>query len=233
MEWKFEGMSSGAYHKSRLTYDARRETLWSALWRFYFSRLIRPEDTVLEFGAGYGHFINNVVARRRIAIDLWPEFTKYLAPEVEGLVGGIERLEEIEDGTLDFVFASNVFEHLTQPELSDVLAILRRKICAGGILSALQPNFRYAYREYFDDYTHVTVYTHVSLADFLNARGFEVVDVQPRFLPLTIKSRFPVSPYLIWLYLLSPVKPFGKQMLICAKPRELDGMTSHAAEAPE
>ena len=215
-------MIAAAYHDIRLTEDPRRETLWSALWRFHFSRLIRPGDSVLEFGAGYGHFINNVVARRRIAIDLWPAFTNYLSPDVEGLVGGIERLEGIEDGALDFVLASNVFEHLSQAELSDVLAVLRRKIRAGGTLSILQPNFRYCYRDYFDDYTHVSVYTHVSLADFLNAHGFDVVEVKPRFLPLTIKSRFPVSPYLIWLYLLSPVKPLGKQMLISAMPREPD-----------
>jgi len=226
-------MISGTYHASRLTEDPRRETLWSALWRFHFSRLIRPGDTVLEFGAGYGHFINNVVARRRIAVDLWPAFTNYLAPGVEGLVGGIERLEGIEDGTVDFVLASNVFEHLSQSELSDVLAVLGRKIRAGGTLSVLQPNFRYSYRDYFDDYTHVSVYTHVSLADFLNAHGFDVVKVQPRFLPLTIKSRFPVSPYLIWLYLRSPVKPLAKQMLISATPRERDQLAHYGGEAPQ
>ena len=224
-------MISAAYHDTRLTEDPRRETLWAALWRFHFSHLIRPGDSVLEFGAGYGHFINNVVARRRIAIDLWPAFTNYLAPDVEGLVGGIERLEGIEDGALDYVMASNVFEHLSQSELSDVLAVLRRKIRAGGILTILQPNFRYSYRDYFDDYTHVSVYTHVSMADFLNVHGFEVVNVQPRFLPLTIKSLFPVSPYLIWLYLRSPVKPLGKQMLISAKPRESDRQTNQGGEA--
>ena len=212
-------MNFAAYHDTRLTNDPRRETLWSALWKFHFSRLIRPEDTVLEFGAGYGHFINNVVARRRIAIDLWPEFTNFLAPNVEGMVGGLEQLEGIDDGALDFVLASNVFEHLSQSELSDVLAVLRRKIRAGGTLQILQPNFRYSFREYFDDYTHVSIYTDVSLADFLNAQGFNVMDVRPRFLPLTIKSRFPVSPYLIWLYLKLPVKPLGKQMLISATPR--------------
>ena len=220
-----------SYHTTRLAHDPRREALWSSLWRFHFSRLIGPEDSVLEFGAGYGHFINNVVARRRIAIDLWPEFTKHLAPDVEGLVGGIERLEDIEDDTLDFVFASNVFEHISKTEFSKILAVLRTKIRAGGTLSVLQPNFRYAYREYFDDYAHVSVYTHISLADFIRAQGYEVVDVRPRFLPLTIKSRFPVSPYLIWLYLRSPIKLFGKQMFICARPSKHDGSVDHTREA--
>ena len=82
----------------------------------------------------------------------------------------------------------------------------------------VQPNYFYAYREYFDDYTHVAVYSHVSLADFVAANGFEIVETKPRFLPLTIKSRLPVWPILIRLYLAMPIKPMGKQMLVRARP---------------
>ena len=82
----------------------------------------------------------------------------------------------------------------------------------------MQPNYRYAYREYFDDYTHVTPYSHVSVSDFLTAHGYRVRKVVPRFMPLTMKSRIPVSSWLIGAYLASPIKPLGKQMLICAKP---------------
>ena len=94
------------------------------------------------------------------------------------------------------------------------------KLSARGSLTILQPNYRYAYREYFDDYTHVAIYSHVSLADLLSAQGWDVLDVRPRFLPLTIKSRLPVHPLLIRAYLASPIKPGGsKQMLIHARPR--------------
>ena len=50
------------------------------------------------------------------------------------------------------------------------------------------------------------------------ANGYEVLSVVPRFLPLTVKSRLPVSPWLIRAYLASPIKLFGKQMLITARP---------------
>jgi hypothetical protein len=73
-----------------------------------------------------------------------------------------------------------------------------------------------AYREYFDDYTHVSVFSHVSLADFLRVNGFDLLEIRPRFLPLTVKSRLPVLPWLIKAYLASPIKPMAKQMLIRA-----------------
>ena len=206
------------YHQTRFTFDKRRETLWRSLFKFYFRRWIREDDCVLELGAGYGHFINNVNARRRIAIDLWPELLTFLQAGVEGHVGTVSDLSFLENDSVDFVFASNLFEHLTQDELSRVLLQIKPKLSARGLLCALQPNYRYAYREYFDDYTHITVYSHVTLCDFLRTCGYEIVECKPRFMPFTVKSSAIVSPILIWLYLNSPLKPLGKQMLVIARP---------------
>jgi SAM-dependent methyltransferase len=200
--------------------DERRDVVWRALWRFYFSRLVSADACVLDLGCGYGSFINNVVARRRIAIDSWPGFQRYVAEDVETIVGSVTDLSQIPDGTVDFGFASNLFEHLSQADFAIVLAELRRKLAPGGTLTILQPNYRYAYREYFDDYTHVSVYSHVSISDFLTANGYEVIEVLPRFMPLSVKSRLPVSPLLVATYLASPIKPMGKQMLIRARVRQ-------------
>ncbi|GJD94906.1 class I SAM-dependent methyltransferase [Methylobacterium iners] len=210
---------SGDYHGSRLAYDPRRRILWQALWRHHFRRVVAPDACVLDLGAGYGDFINTVVARRRIAVDLWPDLARHLAPGVEPVLAPATDLSAIAAGSVDLVFASNLFEHLTQQDFIATLAEIRRVLGPGGTLTILQPNYRYAYREYFDDYTHVAVYSHISLADLLRAHGWDVTDVRPRFLPLTVKSRLPVWPGLIAAYLRSPMKPMGKQMLISARPR--------------
>ena len=210
-------MSSG-YHDSRLAHDAKRDTVWQALWGYYFCKIVPADGCVLDMGCGYGEFINNVVARRRIGLDQWAGITSHLAPGVEPVVGSVTNLEGLEDGSVDFAFASNLFEHIPQDAFVKVLAQLRAKLSERGTLTVLQPNYRYAYREYFDDYTHVAVYSHISLADFLTANGWDVLEVKPRFLPLTVKSRLPVSQWLIRLYLALPFKPMGKQMLLRARP---------------
>jgi SAM-dependent methyltransferase len=207
------------YHESRLTPDIRRDATWRALWRLHFCRTVPADGCVLDLGCGYGSFINNVVARRRIAIDSWSNFPRFIAPSVETIVGDVTELTVLQDDSVDFAFASNLFEHLTQAQFAQVLDGLRHKLSARGTLTILRPNYRYAYREYFDDYTHVSVYSHISIADFLTANDYEVLSVVPRFLPLTVKSRMPVWPWLIAAYLASPVKPMGKQMLIHARPR--------------
>jgi len=207
------------YHGSRLPEDVRRNVLWDSLWRYFFCKIVTAEDCVLDLGSGYGNFINAVRARRRVAVDAWPAFTRHLDPGVEGHVGSVTDLDFLDDGSVDFAFASNLFEHLTQETLSVVLAKLREKLSARGTLTILQPNYRYAYREYFDDFDHKAVYSDISLADYLTANGYEVFDVRPRFMPLSVKGSLPVRPFLIRAWLASPFKPIGKQMLIRARPR--------------
>ena len=170
----------------------------------------------MELGAGYGHFINNIDCTHKMAIDMWAGMRDYLSPDVEGHVGNAADLSCIPDNSVDFVFASNLFEHMTQQDFSIILKQLRLKLRHGGTLNILQPNFRFAYREYFDDYTHISIYTDRSIMDFLTSNGFRVIECKPRFLPLTLKSKIPVAPFLISVYLALPFKPMGKQMFIRA-----------------
>lgn len=211
-------MTTG-YHDTRFSEDKRRETVWKALWRFWFSRFVPADGCVIDLGCGYGSFINQVEARRRIALDSWPDFPRHIAPGIETVVGDITQLGFLDDHSVDFAFASNVFEHVTQADFATVLMLMRSKLSGRGVLAILQPNYRYAYKEYFDDYTHIAVYSHISMRDFLEANGYEVTLVIPRFLPLTVKSRLPTFPWLIRAYLALPFKPMGKQMLLVARPR--------------
>lgn len=210
---------SDAYHDTRLAEDPKRGAVWRALWRYFFRHRIGAGDTVLDLGAGYCDFVNAVQARRRIALDMWEGITRHAAPGVETIVGTASDLAALPAKSVDYAFASNLVEHLSQAEFGAMLEALDRVLSDRGSFTMLQPNYRYAYKEYFDDYTHVAVYSHISLADLLASRGWQVVEVRKRFLPLTVKSRLPSWGFLIAAYLASPVKPMGKQMLLVAQPR--------------
>ena len=100
----------------------------------------------------------------------------YAAPGVAARVGSVTDLGFLPDAAVDLAFASNLFEHLTKDDFATTLAQLRRKLKQDGTLLILQPNYRRAYKEYFDDYTHISVYSHVSLCDFLAANGFRILE---------------------------------------------------------
>jgi ubiquinone/menaquinone biosynthesis C-methylase UbiE len=209
-------MTDDIYHSTRFTPDPRRRVLWQTLVACEFQKQIPPDATVLELGAGYGDFINAVKARRRIAVDVWPGMLSHLEPGVEGLVTNITQLDGVADNSVDYVFSSNCFEHVSQTDLVKCLAQLQKKMKPGAMLTIVQPNFKYCAREYFEDYTHVSIYTDKGLSDLLAANGFKIVRRTPRFMPFTIKGSLPVHPFLIRLYLASPFKPLAKQMLISA-----------------
>ena len=211
-------MSEKTYHETRFPFDQRREIVWQTLCSHFFNRLVQPDAHVLELGAGYGHFINNIRCHSKTAVDQWPGLLQHLHPNVKGHLGSVTDLSFVPDRSVDFVFASNLFEHLTQPDFAACLSQLRSKLRPGGTLNILQPNYRLAYKEYFDDYTHVSVYSDLSLSDFLSANGFVVTENVPGFLPFSIKSSTgPVRPWLIKLYLSSPWKPLAKQMFLRAR----------------
>lgn len=212
--------SAEAYFSSRLQYDDKRTVLWSTLWEHSLSKVLRGSSTILELGAGWCDFINNARAPRRIAVDLWPGVVEAAAPGVEAHVGAAEDLGFVEDASVDAVFASNLVEHLTHEQFDAMLLECDRVLVEGGRVALVQPNFRLAYKNYFDDYTHVTMWSDASLPDFLSSRGWEIERVEARYMPLSVKSRFPVSSLLIRAYLASPLKPLAGQMLVVArKPR--------------
>src|SRR5215472_3631138 len=164
------------YFHTRFKPDPRREVLWRTLYSHYFSRFISASDCVLELGAGYGHFINQVVAQRRIALDAWDGYVNHITRGIETYVSNVIDLGFLEAGSVNFAFASNLFEHTSQEDFASVLKQLRRILANGGTLNILQPNYYYSYREYFDDYTHRTIYTHTSICDFLQAHDYDILE---------------------------------------------------------
>jgi hypothetical protein len=209
------------YFKFRLTQDLRRSTTWEALCEFFFNKIISESETVLELGAGYCDFINNVKCEKKIAVDQWQGFSKFAAVDVETHVADVINLESVISNSVDTILCSNLLEHLSQTEVSALLNSIKLIMSPeNGKLILVQPNFRLNPGRYFDDYTHVSIWTDVSMCDFLESHGFEVVKVMPKFLPLSLKSKLPVFRSLIWLYLKLPMKFKAGQMLIIAKPND-------------
>jgi SAM-dependent methyltransferase len=208
-----------SYYQTRYGFDPRRATVWRLICG-WLQREIPTDASVLELGAGYCDFINHIHAGRKLALDISETVRQVAGPDVEPHVGSCMRLDFVADAGVDVVFASNLFEHLPLAQVQETLQEVRRVLKPGGKLLVIQPNFRYSYRDYFDDYTHITVFTDRSLADMIRAAGLEIVTVKSRFMPFSIRSWLPVIPPLVWLYLRSPFKPFAGQMLIVACKRK-------------
>ncbi len=210
------GVFRPGYFKTRLSPHPRRQVVWAHICR-YLERWIDADDAVLEVGAGWCDFANLVRARTVVAVDIDATVLTVAAPHVQAHVADCTDLAVLGTGGFDVVLASNLLEHLDHDAADRTLSECARVLRPGGRLILVQPNFRLRPRSYFDDFTHVTVYTDRSLPDFLTSQGWLIETVRRRFLPLTMKHRASWLTFLVPLYLRSPVKPFAGQMLVVAK----------------
>ena len=202
--------------------EAHRRSMadvWRVLIDNYFCRWIRPEDAVLDVGAGLCNFINQVHAARKVAVDADPSAEERCASDVTFVHA--ENLEGVElGGKFDVAFMSNFLEHLESGE--HVLAFLkavRGHLKEDGRVLILQPNFALVGPAYFDFIDHKTILTDKSLVVALEVSGFRIEYLKRRFLPYTSKAAIPRAPWMVRLYLAFPPAHFfmGKQSFVVAR----------------
>ena len=209
--------------------DQVRERIWQILCKDYFQRFVLPSDTVLDIGAGDGLFLRNIVAKRKIAVDLSSHVQALAAHGVEVHEVSATSFTDTVEGKVDVIFMSNFLEHLPNKRLVlEVLTECKKALKDGGMLMILQPNIRYVGASYWDYIDHHIALTEHSLVEALEVSGYGVVKLVPRFLPYTAKSKLGRFAGLVdtakvmSLYLRFPIlwKLFGQQTFVVAALRK-------------
>ena len=196
-----------------------RNEMWKILCRDFFQKYIDPDSRILEIGAGYCEFINQIHAAEKTALELNPDVRSYAAAEVRVIQDRSSRMNAVSDHSVEVVFASNFFEHLSREEILATFREVYRVLVPGGKFMVLQPNIRFCGKDYWMFFDHLTPIDDRAFVEALEICSFEMQELITRFLPFTTKSRLPRSPFLLRLYLrLRMVWPlFGQQSFILSR----------------
>lgn len=98
------------------------------------------------------------------------------------------------DGSFRYVNSNSVLEHLRNPE--NYLREIHRVLEEGGHLFIVTPHWPYAFKEFYDSFTHCQPYSHKSLRRLLMAYGFEPLALVPWLVnksPMFWRLRPPIS----------------------------------------
>ena len=207
------------YHR-RLGKDIEfRKEMYHVLCSEFFQKYIPENAVVLDIAAGYCEFINNIKAKKRIALDLNPDVKQFAGKDVKVVISSSTDMEQIESGTVDVAFTGNFFEHLSKDDIVKTIKEVCRVLRKDGKFLILQPNIRYCYKDYWMFFDHLTPLDDRSLSEVLEVNSFKVVECRPKFLPYTTKNKLPKSVFLLKVYLKIPIiqKIIGRQTFICAK----------------
>ena len=199
---------------------AYRNAVWEILCADFFAKYIDANATVLDLGTGWGEFINNIIATRKLAMDLNPETGNRLSEEVTFLHQDCSQKWPMEAEALDIVFTSNFLEHLPdKPALERTIHEAYRCLRPNGLIICLGPNIKYIPGAYWDFWDHSIPLTEMSVAELLNMIGFEVAFCAARFLPYSMSIGKTPPLYLVKLYLRMPQvwRFFGKQFLVIGR----------------
>jgi len=205
-------------YEQRFDNRKERNKLWKILVNNFFQKFIDKNDIVLDFGCGYGEFINNIKSKKRYACDIDRSFKTFLDKNVIFIQNNIQKIN-LPANSVNKIFISNVFEHIGRQDIPRLIEELYRILKANGEVLILQPNIRFCAKDYWMFFDHITPIDDRALMEIFSVYNFKLKKKILRFLPYTTKSKIPKFSFLIKLYLNLPLawRFLGKQSFLIFK----------------
>jgi SAM-dependent methyltransferase len=161
---------------------------WANLTKF--SKYLRPEMRVLDFGCGGGYLLANIDCLERLGIEV--SRTARIEAERQG-IRVVGSAAAVRDGWADLIISNHALEHCRHPlrELQQLLT----KVIRGGMAVFVVPceSIRYK-RRVNDPNHHLYTWSPMSAANLFSEAGFEVLESKayihtwpPRFIPWLLR----------------------------------------------
>jgi ubiquinone/menaquinone biosynthesis C-methylase UbiE len=203
------------YDKKNKPYTAYPEKFVSYIFQKY---QMEENQSLLELGVGRGEHLRlfKESGLKVSGLDISKK-SKELSPDMDIKVLDADSEKwPYPDNSFDFVYSKSFVEHLHQPTKYFLEAF--RVLKPGGTIITLTPNWESQYKTFFDDYTHISPFTPISLKNIQTCCGLEHAK-SDKFRQLPITWRYPFLN--IFCALISPFIPVRTKIKLLRWSREL------------
>ena len=190
---------------------------------------IKEGMKLLEPGCGRGEHLRlfKNLGVDVYGLDLSPEAPLY-AKDLNIKVCDLEKDKlPYPDNYFDVIYSKSFLEHLRDP--SKFLNEAYRVLKPGGLLLSMVPDWESQYKKFYDDYTHVSPFTTISLKNIQLVAGFSSVEVY-KFRQLPVVWKYPilntlcaiVSPFIL-IRTKIPLLRWSRELMLVGsakKPKE-------------
>lgn len=135
-------------------------------------------QTIMDFGAGNGHLaemVNKAVNKKIICVENADNLAEYYNPLQKDLTL-IKSLEEIADNSIDFIYSSNVLEHIENDK--EIVSILCNKLKKNGKIFIYVPAFNVLYSDMDKQVGHYRRYTKHTLRQLFDTKQLKITDIR-------------------------------------------------------
>lgn len=168
------------------------------LTKYLFNRYcFKERSKFLEIGCGRGDFLNEF---SKLNLDVYgvdlSDITSKKFPEVKFKeINFLKENLSYPDNYFDIVYSKSFVEHFYYPE--KIFEETYRVLKPGGLMITLTPEWKYIYKSFYEDFTHRTPFSKISLRDIHLINNFQNIKVESfKQLPILWENsiyRFPVA----------------------------------------
>ena len=108
--------------------------------------------------SGYCDFINQIQAGGKYAVDVNADVARLCGPDVQFLQATPIESIDLPPHSVDVVMASNLLEHLSPQQCSNLFDRFDTVLKATGRVIVIQPNYFYSYRRYWTTHSRAGVF---------------------------------------------------------------------------
>ena len=156
------------YFGSKYIDDERLFRTVNRFLNFNKKKKIEENDKLLDLGSGTGSFVKVCTKYKinSVGLDLAKDDIDFDNDKLP-----------LKDNEFDYITMINLIEHLKNPK--NLVTEIRRVAKNNAILIICTPNFKYAYENFYDDPTHCSPFTNISLKHFLKNHDFKTINIAP------------------------------------------------------